>query len=121
MGNYSGKLRIDVVTLKLPIRDFVLTAHGNVLKNQVPMNRCKVKTIGFSILRQPGDFSLEIDWIKATNSMNTFGDMNILDKNEYIDKDGRRKKEVEGQVRVIPPNPNKIRLFPVSQKDKSWF
>lgn len=53
--------------------------------------------------------------------MNTYGDMNILDKNEYIDASGKKKKEIEGVVREIPEKQPIIQLFPVSKEDKSWF
>jgi hypothetical protein len=41
------------------------------------MDRSKVKTVGFSIVRQDGDFALELDWIKAVNLPNTLGDRDI--------------------------------------------
>ena len=37
------------------------------------MNREKVKTVGFSLLAQSGQFSLEIDYIKAINTEETEG------------------------------------------------
>jgi hypothetical protein len=37
------------------------------------MNREKVKTVGFSLLAQPGLFNLEIDYIKAVNTEETEG------------------------------------------------
>lgn len=37
-------------------------------KRQIPMDTARIQTIGFSILRQDGDYELEIDWIKAMNT-----------------------------------------------------
>jgi NADH dehydrogenase [ubiquinone] 1 alpha subcomplex assembly factor 1 len=39
------------------------------------MYRERVKTIGFSILSQPGSFRLDIDWIKAMNTDSTEGNI----------------------------------------------
>ncbi|KAJ3316138.1 hypothetical protein HDU76_002055 [Blyttiomyces sp. JEL0837] len=64
-------------TIMVPFRDFVLTSHGVVLRKQLQMDRTKVKTVGFSIVRQPGDFSLELDWIKAMNTPLTLGDRDL--------------------------------------------
>ncbi|KAL2911641.1 hypothetical protein HK105_208905 [Polyrhizophydium stewartii] len=65
-------------TVLIPFRDFVLTSHGFVQPRQMGMNRAEVKTIGFSIMRQPGDFSLELDWIKAINTPETVGDYDVM-------------------------------------------
>ena len=68
-----------IITLyQIPFRDFVLTSHGYVQKRQLEMNRAQVKTVGFSIVRQDGDFSLELDWIKALNTPDTFGDQDMV-------------------------------------------
>ncbi|KAJ3218895.1 hypothetical protein HDU67_003534 [Dinochytrium kinnereticum] len=64
-------------TLLIPFRDFVLTSHGYVQPRQLAMDRTQVKTVGFSIVRQNGDFRLELDWIRAVNTHQTFGDMDI--------------------------------------------
>jgi hypothetical protein len=45
--------------------------------------------MGFSILSQPGEFSLELDYIKAVNDKNTLGDYDIIDKDQFIDENGR--------------------------------
>ncbi|KAJ3416465.1 hypothetical protein HDV05_001623 [Chytridiales sp. JEL 0842] len=63
--------------IMIPFRDFVLTSHGYVQKRQLAMDRSKVKTVGFSIVRQDGEFSLELDWIKAVNLPNTLGDRDL--------------------------------------------
>ncbi|CAB4436317.1 unnamed protein product [Rhizophagus irregularis] len=61
----------------IPFRDFILTNHGIVQDPQIEMYRERVKTIGFSILSQPGSFCLDIDWIKTMNTDSTEGDWNI--------------------------------------------
>ena len=43
------------------------------MEPQIEMNREKVKTVGFSLLAQSGQFSLEIDYIKAINTEETEG------------------------------------------------
>eukprot|EP00842_Homolaphlyctis_polyrhiza_P000685 jgi/Hompol1/1617/HPOL_002729-RA len=65
-------------TIMIPFRDFVLTSHGFVQPEQMEMNRSAIRTIGFSIVRQPGDFSLELEWIKALNTPETLGDFDIV-------------------------------------------
>ncbi|KAL5033971.1 hypothetical protein BDV3_003590 [Batrachochytrium dendrobatidis] len=65
-------------TIMIPFRDFILTSHGFVQPHQIAMDRSAIKTVGLSILRQPGDFSVEIDWIKALNTDQTLGDMDII-------------------------------------------
>ncbi|KAJ3079991.1 hypothetical protein HK100_010247, partial [Physocladia obscura] len=62
----------------IPFRDFILTAYGNVQKNQMEFDRTKVRSVGFSLARQDGDFSLELDWIRAINTERTLGDMDIM-------------------------------------------
>ncbi|KAJ3045503.1 hypothetical protein HDV00_009157 [Rhizophlyctis rosea] len=84
-------------TVLVPFRDFVLTAHGFVQQRQLVMNRTKVKTVGFSIVRQPGPFQLEIDWIKAVNTPRTLGDHDLLGAGEYMDQDGKLKKLKPGE------------------------
>jgi hypothetical protein len=60
-----------------------------VQKKQITMDRTKIKSMGFSILSQPGEFSLELDYIKAVNDKNTLGDYDIIDKDQFIDENGR--------------------------------
>ncbi len=50
------------------------------------MDKSQVKTIGFSLLRQPGEFELEIDWIKAMNTLDTFGEFDVLQPGQFIDE-----------------------------------
>ncbi|TPX30609.1 hypothetical protein SmJEL517_g05846 [Synchytrium microbalum] len=75
-------------TLMIPLRDFVLTANGIIQPNQITMNREKIKNVGFSIVRQSGDFALELDWIKVCNTPRTFGDLDLMRPGETIDDDG---------------------------------
>jgi hypothetical protein len=56
------------------------------------MDKTKIKTIGFSLVRQDGDFELEIESIKATNTKNTLGDYDILQPGETVDSNGFIKK-----------------------------
>lgn len=85
-------------TIRIPFRDFVRTSHGYFLltrfvqKKQINMDRTKIKSIGFSILGQPGDFSLELKSIKAMNTRQTFGDFDVLEPDEYLDHNGDIKK-----------------------------
>jgi hypothetical protein len=39
------------------------------------MDRSTMKTIGFSVTRQDGDSSLEIDTVEAVNTEDTLGDL----------------------------------------------
>ncbi|KAJ3221616.1 hypothetical protein HK099_003312 [Clydaea vesicula] len=75
-------------TIMIPFRDFVLTSEGFVQPRQIVMDRSKIRTFGFSVVRQDGDFCLEIDYLKAFNTPNTFGDRDILGAGEYIDEKG---------------------------------
>ncbi|KAI9005048.1 complex I intermediate-associated protein 30-domain-containing protein [Hyaloraphidium curvatum] len=80
-------------TIMIPFRDFLLTNHGWIQKRQIEMDRMQVRSVGFSIVRQPGPFELEIDWIKAMNTEETFGDHDLVQKGEYVDEDGVVRKE----------------------------
>jgi hypothetical protein len=52
------------------------------------MDKSQIKTIGFSLLRQPGEFELEIKEIKAVNSNFAIGDYDIeLPSKEIILKE----------------------------------
>ncbi|CAI2170485.1 6269_t:CDS:2 [Funneliformis geosporum] len=73
-------------TVLIPFRDFILTNHGIVQDPQMEMYREKVKTIGFSILSQPGPFRLDIDCIKAINTDSTDGDWNIQPPMQFHEK-----------------------------------
>ncbi|KAJ3272853.1 Complex I intermediate-associated protein 30, mitochondrial [Terramyces sp. JEL0728] len=53
-----------------------------VQKKQVQMDRANIKTIGFSIVKQPGEFNLEVDYIKQVNLDNTLGDMDLVPTGE---------------------------------------
>lgn len=67
------------------------------------MDRSKIKTIGFSILSQPGEFTLELESIRAMNTKDTFGDYDILGDAEYIDDDGNlREKNQYPPIKWFP-------------------
>lgn len=52
--------------LRLPLKDFVPSFRGRVLKDEPPLDAAKVASIGFLISdQQEGPFHLEIAWIKA--------------------------------------------------------
>ncbi|TPX59007.1 hypothetical protein PhCBS80983_g02803 [Powellomyces hirtus] len=104
--------------IMIPFRDFVLTSNGYVQKRQISMDRSKIKTVGFSLVRQPGDFALEIDWIKAVNSPRTLGDYDILEPGEYLDAQGSLRKLAPGQSLREALGGN-IRIFPDNKKDGS--
>ena len=52
------------------------------------MDRMQVRSVGFSIVRQPGPFELEVDWIKAFNTEKTLGDYDLLGQDEIMDAEG---------------------------------
>lgn len=64
-----------------------------VQKSQLPMDKTKIKTIGFSLVRQDGEFELEIKSIKASNTPFTLGDYDILQPGEVVDENGFIKKD----------------------------
>ncbi|KXS12114.1 NADH:ubiquinone oxidoreductase complex I intermediate-associated protein 30 [Gonapodya prolifera JEL478] len=78
---YQHRLYFDTPgeweTVLIPFRDFILTNHGWIQKRQIEMDRMRVRTIGFSIARQPGPFELELDWVKAINTDKTYGDYDL--------------------------------------------
>ncbi|KAJ3108555.1 Cation channel sperm-associated protein 3 [Phlyctochytrium planicorne] len=94
-------------TVLIPFRDFVLTSHGYVQPLQMEMDRSRIKTVGFSIVRQDGDFRMELDWIRAVNTEQTYGDMDIPNP-EYLKKikqapffvTGENKSEVAPTRRI---------------------
>jgi hypothetical protein len=61
------QLTDELQTILVPLHKFVLTANGSVMKNQLLMDPSKIKTIGFSLVHQPGPFYLEIESIAAVN------------------------------------------------------
>jgi NADH dehydrogenase [ubiquinone] 1 alpha subcomplex assembly factor 1 len=61
-------------TIRIPFRDFVRTSHGFVQQKQLAMDRRKIKSIGFSVLGQEGEFSLELKSLSAMNTKLTMGD-----------------------------------------------
>jgi NADH dehydrogenase [ubiquinone] 1 alpha subcomplex assembly factor 1 len=87
-------------TIRIPFRDFVRTSYGFVQKKQPKMNTSAIETIGMSVLRQSGEFQVEIDYIKAVNSKHTLGDLDILADDEYIDKDGNLQKGLAPREKI---------------------
>jgi NADH dehydrogenase [ubiquinone] 1 alpha subcomplex assembly factor 1 len=104
----------------IPFRDFVLTANGFTQRNQIPLPVNAIKSIGFSILRQPGDFQLELKSIKAYNSNRTFGDVDLLAKDEYIDEYGIIQQLKPGQSKQKTLG-RQFSIFPTNEQDKKWF
>ncbi|KAJ3125283.1 hypothetical protein HK098_000408 [Nowakowskiella sp. JEL0407] len=97
-------------TILIPFRDFVLTAKGYIQTRNMPMYREKVKTVGFSVIRQPGNFSLELDWIKAVNTPKTMGDFDVMEPGTYLDKFNRLRRLKPGQT-IEQALGNTIRFF----------
>ncbi|KAJ2782862.1 hypothetical protein H4R18_002011 [Coemansia javaensis] len=62
-------------TVVLPFNMFTLTSNSVIIASQPLMASTKMETVGFSISdRQEGPFCLEFAWIKAFNSIHTFGE-----------------------------------------------
>ncbi len=78
------------------------------------MDRSKIKSIGVSVIRQDGPYRLELDYIKACNTPQTFGDFDVLEPGQYLDKDGQIVQVEQGQE---PPEGASIEWFP-STKNK---
>ncbi|KAJ3303937.1 hypothetical protein HDV03_003410 [Kappamyces sp. JEL0829] len=98
-------------TIRIPFRDFVKTSHGFVQKNQLAMDKSQVKTIGFSLLRQPGPFELELAWIKAVNTLDTVGDFDVLKPGQFLD-------EATGEIRTLRPGEELGRTVPLWEGEK---
>ena len=90
--------------VKIPFRDFVRTSSGFVQQEQIAMDRTAIKHIGISILEQGGEFCLELDYIRAVNTKNTLGDLDILADGEYVEN-GLIKRVKPGES--IPREPLK--------------
>ncbi|KAJ1936239.1 hypothetical protein FBU59_005117 [Linderina macrospora] len=61
-------------TVVIPFNEFTLTSNSVIIASQPAMSETEMETVGFSISdRQDGPFCLEFAWIKAVNSMRTFG------------------------------------------------
>jgi hypothetical protein len=63
----------------------------------------KLKTVGFSVMHQPGDFRLELDSIQAVNLPGTLGDFDILKEGQYIDESGNLRTVKEGDMVPLFP------------------
>ena len=57
------------------------------------LDRSAIRTIGLSVARQDGDFSLEIDYLRAMNTKNTLGDVDLLDEDEFMNEFGEIRQK----------------------------
>lgn len=57
------------------------------------MDRSAIRTIGLSLARQNGDFSIEIDSLRAMNTANTLGDVDLLGEDEFMNEFGEIRKK----------------------------
>ncbi|KAJ3369918.1 Complex I intermediate-associated protein 30, mitochondrial [Kappamyces sp. JEL0680] len=107
------------VLFHIPTHDVALyrylevRARGNrfVQKNQLAMDKSQVKTVGFSLLRQPGPFELELAWIKAVNTLDTVGDFDVLKPGQFLD-------EATGEIRTLRPGEELGRTVPLWEGEK---
>jgi len=99
MGNHLGTPSFIttawLANKQIPFRDFLLTNHGWVQARQIPLDTASIRTIGFSLVRQPGPYSLEIESIKAENTRRTCGDLDLLEDGEFVDQEGNVKRTNE--------------------------
>ena len=52
--------------IRVPLKKFVATSFGRIVRNAGPVNPQQVNSIGFLLGdKKPGPFKLEIDWIRA--------------------------------------------------------
>lgn len=64
LGNWESVsvsllLAFASLIVKISLADFVQTSHGQIIREQAPMRRDKIRTVGISILdRQPGPYEL---------------------------------------------------------------
>ncbi len=81
------------------------------------MDTSQIRTIGFSLIRQPGEFELEIESIKAENTKRTLGDLDLLEDGEFVDSNGNIKR-----VDVSDSDKFSIRLLTKKQReDSEWL
>ncbi len=94
-----------------------MTNHGWIQSRQIPLDTSQIRTIGFSLVRQPGEFELEIESIKAENTKRTLGDLDLLEDGEFVDSDGNIKR-----VDVSDSEKFSIRLLTKKQReDSEWL
>ena len=60
---------------------------------QMVLDRSSIRTVGLSLARQDGDFSLEIDYLRAMNTKNTLGDVDLLGEDEFMNEFGEIRKK----------------------------
>ena len=66
-NSYFKTLPDTWITIFVPFRDMVPTFRGFVL-DQDPINQERLSSFGFMLSdKQPGEFALEVDWIRAVN------------------------------------------------------
>ena len=54
------------IEVRVPLKDFVATSFGRMIKNSSPVNPQQVNSVGFLLGdKKAGPFKLEVDWIKA--------------------------------------------------------
>jgi hypothetical protein len=81
------------------------------------LDTSQIRTIGFSLIRQPGEFELEIESIKAENTKRTLGDLDLLEDGEFVDSNGNIKR-----VDVSDSDKFSIRLLTKKQReDSEWL
>lgn len=56
------------------------------------MDRSAIKTVGLSLARQDGDFSMEIDSVRAMNTKHTLGDVDLIGEDEFVTEFGEIRK-----------------------------
>eukprot|EP00834_Sanchytrium_tribonematis_P008111 NODE_862_length_3437_cov_1.143499.p2 type:complete len:226 gc:universal NODE_862_length_3437_cov_1.143499:1551-874(-) len=70
---YQKKLVIPKVpgfqTIQVPVKDLIFTHKGYILQRQSPMDGKNLQTIGLSLMKSPGDFSLFIKKITVFNPL----------------------------------------------------
>ncbi len=78
MAKCSGEYRVStesaptstkIPNSQIPIKDFTLTAHGELVRERIDMFREKVKTVGISVIG-PGEGSFDVR-IKEINLCST--------------------------------------------------
>jgi monofunctional biosynthetic peptidoglycan transglycosylase len=70
---FAGSYRMELATeagkwieVRFPLERFRATSFGRPMRNAPPLNKRAVESLGFLLSdKNPGEFKLEIDWIKA--------------------------------------------------------
>ncbi len=70
---YQAKLNFkksnDFQTVKIPFDAFLKTMKGFELENQSPLDPLNIQTIGISVIKTPGPFSLQLKKLSAINTV----------------------------------------------------